>query len=91
MKSLNIISRVFAVLAVIFLLLAIMIATGIVGSSSGFLDLSNIVVISVLGIALVCSIIASMTSLIYKVKMMQLMSNAHTIIDVTVNAEKKGR
>lgn len=91
MKSLNIISRVFAVLAVIFLLLAIMIATGIVGSSSGFLDLSNVVAIGVLGVALVCSIIASMTSLIHKLKMKQLMSNAHTIIDVTVNAEKKGR
>ena len=90
MMSLNIISRVFAILAVIFLLLAIMITTGIVGSSNGFLDLSNVVAIGVLGIALVCSIIASMTSLIHKLKMKQLMSNTHTIIDVTVNAEKKG-
>lgn len=90
MKSLNVISRVFALLAIIFLLLAIMIETGIVGSSSGFLDLSNVVAIGVLGIALVCSIIASITSLIYKVKIKQMMSNAHTIIDVAVNAEKKG-
>ena len=90
MKSLNIISRVFALLAVIFLLLAIMIATGIVGSSSGFLDLSNVVAIGVLGVALVCSIIASITSLIHKVKIKQMMSNAHTVVDATVNAEKKG-
>ena len=90
MKSLKILSRVFVVLAIIFLLLAIMIATGIVGNSSGFLDLSNIVAIEVLGIALICSIIASITSLIYKLKMKQLVSNAHTIIDVTVNSEKKG-
>ena len=89
MKSLKIISRIFAVLATIFLLLAILIATGIVGSSNGFLDLSNVVAISVLGIALVCSIIASITSLIYKLKMKQLMSNAHTIIDVAVNVKKK--
>lgn len=89
MKCLKIISRVFAVLAAFFLLLAILIGTGIVGSSSGVSDLSNVVAISVLGITLVCSIIASITSLIYKLKMMQMISNAHTIIDVTVNTEKK--
>ena len=90
MKILNIISRIFAILAAIFLVLAILIATGIIGNSSGVLDLSNVVAIGVLGIALVCSIIASITSLIYKIKMKRLMSNAHTIIDVTVNAKKKG-
>jgi len=90
MKCLKIICRAFAVLAAFFLLLAILIGTGIVGSSSGFLDLSNVVAIDVLGIALICSIITSITSLIYKLKMKQLISNAHTIIDVTVNAEKKG-
>ena len=90
MKSLKIVSRIFVVLAVIFSLLAILIAVGIVGSSSGFLDLSNIVAIGVLGVALVCSIIASITSLIYKVKIKQMMSNAHTIVHARVKAEKKG-
>lgn len=90
MKYLKVISCIFAVLAAIFLVLAILIEVGVVGSSNGFLDLSNVVAIGVLGMAFVCSIIASITSVIYKFKMKQLMSNAHTIVNVTVNAEKRG-
>ena len=57
MKALKITSRIFAVLAVFFVLIAILVAAGVAGNSSGFLDLSNIVAIAILGIALVCSVV----------------------------------
>ncbi len=90
MKALNITSRIFAVLAAFFILIAILVTAGVAGSSGGFLDLSNIVAIVILGIALVCSILAAVTSLIYKLKMKSMISNASTI-SVNINAEKKGK
>ena len=89
MKALKITGRIFAVLAVIFVLIAILVAAGVVGNSSGFLDLSNIVAIAILGIALVCSVVAAVTSLIYKLKIKALRKDASTI-GVIINAEKKG-
>ena len=89
MKALKITSRIFAVLAVFFVLIAILVAAGVVGNSSGFLDLSNIVAIAILGIALVCSVVAAVTSLIYKLKIKALRKDASTI-GVIINAEKKG-
>ena len=89
-KALYVISRIFAVLAGFFALTAILVAAGVVGSSGGFLDLSNIVAIVILGIALICSILAAVTSLIYKLKMKSMFSKA-TTISVNINAEKKGR
>ena len=89
MKALKITSRIFAVLAVFFVLIAILVAAGVVGDSSGFLDLSNIVAIAILGIALVCSVVAAVTSLIYKLKIKALRKDASTI-GVIINAEKKG-
>ena len=88
MKVLKITSRIFAVLAVFFVLIAIMVAAGVAGNSSGFLDLSNIVAIAILGIALVCSVLAAVTSLIYKLKMKALVRDA-SAIGVIINAEKK--
>lgn len=88
MKALKITSRIFAVLAVFFVLIAIMVAAGVVGNSSGFLDLSNIVAIAILGIAFVCSVLAAVTSLIYKLKMKALVRDA-SAIGVIINAEKK--
>ena len=88
MKALKITSRIFAVLAVFFVLIAIMVAAGVAGNSSGFLDLSNIVAIAILGIALVCSVLAAVTSLIYKLKMKALVRDA-SAIGVIINAEKK--
>lgn len=89
MKALKITSRIFAVLAVIFVLIAILVAVGVLGSSNGFLDLSNIVAIVILGIALVCSVLASVTSLIYKLKIKALMNDS-SAIGIIINAEKKG-
>ena len=89
MKALKITSRIFAVLAVFFVLIAILVAAGVVGDSSGFLDLSNIVAIVILGIALVCSVLASVTSLIYKLKMKALVKDFSTL-GVITNAGKKG-
>ena len=88
MKALKITSRIFAVLAVFFVLIAIMVVAGVAGNSSGFLDLSNIVAIAILGIALVCSVVAAVTSLIYKLKMKALVRDA-SAIGVIINAEKK--
>ena len=89
MKALKITSRIFAVLAVIFVLIAILVAAGVLGSSNGFLDLSNMAAIVILGIALVCSIVASITSLIYKLKIKALVKDT-SAIGVIINAEKKG-
>jgi len=88
-KALKITSRIFAVLAVFFVLIAILVAAGVVGDSSGFLDLSNIVAIAILGIALVCSVVAAVTSLIYKLKMKALVNDFSTL-GVITNAGKKG-
>ena len=90
MKALKITGRIFAVLAVIFVLIAILVAAGVLGSSSSFLDLSNMVAIVILGIALVCSIVASITSLIYKLKIRSMVSDSSTI-SVIIRAEKKGK
>ena len=89
MKALKITSRIFAVLAVFFVLIAIMVAAGVAGNSSGFLDLSNIVAIAILGIALVCSVLAAVTSLIYKLKIKALVKDT-SAIGVIINAEKRG-
>ena len=89
MKALKITSRIFAVLAVFFVLIAILVAVGVVSDSSGFLDLSNIVAIAILGIALVCSVVAAVTSLIYKLKMKALVKDFSTL-GVITNAGKKG-
>ncbi len=89
MKALKITSRIFAILAVFFVLIAILVAAGVVGDSSGFLDLSNIVAIAILGIALVCSVVAAVTSLIYKLKMKALVKDFSTL-GVITNAGKKG-
>ena len=89
MKALKITSRIFAVLAVIFVLIAILVAAGVLGSSSSFLDLSNMAAIVILGIALVCSIVAAVTSLIYKLKIKALVKDT-SAIGVIINAEKKG-
>ena len=90
MKALKITSRIFAVLAAFFVLLAILVAAGAIGSSGGFLDLSNIVAIAILGIAFVCSVVAAVTSLIYKLKIKSLISDSSTI-SVIIRAEKKGK
>lgn len=89
MNALKITSRIFAVLAVIFVLIAILVAVGMLGSSNGFLDLSNIVAIVILGIALGCSVLASVTSLIYKLKIKALVKDS-SAIGIIINAEKKG-
>ena len=64
MKALKTISRIFAILAFLFVLVAILVATGVVGSSAGFIDLSNVVSIVILGIAFICSVVAAVTSLV---------------------------
>ena len=68
MKALKITSVIFAILAVILVIVALLVAAGMAGSSSGFLDLSNVVAIAILGIAFACSVVAAVTSLIYKLK-----------------------
>ena len=90
MKALKITGRIFAVLAVIFVLIAILVAAGVLGSSSSFLDLSNMAAIVILRIALVCSIVATITSLIYKLKIRSMVSDSSTI-SVIIRAEKKGK
>ncbi len=45
--------------------------------------------ISILGIAFVCSVVAAVTSLIYKLKIKDLVKDASTI-GVFINAEKEG-
>ena len=90
MKALKTISRIFAILAFLFVLVAILVATGVVGNSNGFLDLSNVVAIAVLGIAFICSVVAAVTSLVYKLKIKSMVKDA-SAIDVIINTEKKGR
>lgn len=75
MKKLKAISYIFAVLSALFLILAILISMGILGNSIGFLDLTNIVSIYVLGIAFFCSVVASGTAIIYKFKLKSLVSD----------------
>ncbi len=88
-KALKIVGRVFAVLAAILVLVAILVAAEVAGSSSGFLDLSNIVAIVILGIAFVCSVVAAVTSLIYKLKVKSMATDA-SAIGIIINTEKKG-
>ena len=88
MKVLKITSRIFAILAAILVFVAILVAAGVVGSSNGFLDLSNVVAITILGIAFACSVVASVTSLIYKLKVKSMVKD-DSAIGVIINAEKK--
>ena len=90
MKALKITSRIFAVIAAILVLVAVLVAAGVAGSSGGFLDLSNVVAITILGIAFACSVVAAVTSLIYKLKIRSMVKDASTI-GIIINAEKKGR
>lgn len=89
MKKLRAISYIFAVLSMVFLIIAILISTGTLGSSTGFLDLTNIVAIYVLGIAFVCSVVASVSALIYKLKLKSLVSD-DSAIGVIVNDKREG-
>lgn len=61
MKVLKITSRIFAILAAILVVVALLVAAGMAGSSGGFLDLSNVIAIAVLGIAFACSVVAAIT------------------------------
>ena len=90
MKALKITSRIFAVWAAISVLKALLVAAGVAGSSGGFLDLSNVVAIAILGIAFACSVVAAVTSLIYKLKIKSMVKDASTI-GVIINAKKKGK
>lgn len=90
MKALKITSRIFAISATILVLVALLVAAGVAGSSGGFLDLSNVVAIAILGIAFACSVVAAVTSLIYKLKIKSMVKNASTI-GIIINAEKKGK
>ena len=90
MKALKTISRIFAILAFLFVLVAILVATGVVGSSAGFIDLSNVVSIVILGIAFICSVVSAVTSLVYKLKIKSMVTDA-SAIGVIINTEKKGR
>ena len=90
MKALKIISLIFAVLAAILVIVALLVAAGMAGSSSGFLDLSNVVAIAILGIAFACSVVAAVTSLVYKLKIKFMVKDA-LAIGVIINTEKKGR
>ena len=90
MKALKTISRIFAILAFLFVLVAILFATGVVGTSAGFIDLSNVVSIVILGIAFICSVVAAVTSLVYKLKIKFMVTDA-SAIGVIINTEKKGR
>ena len=80
MKVLKIVSHIFAILAVVFILVAILVAT----------NLSNVVAIAVLGIAFICSVVAAVTSLVYKLKIKSIARDNSTI-GVIINTEKKGR
>jgi len=88
MKALKITSYIFAVIAVIMVVIALLVAAGVAGSSGGFLDLSNVVAITILGIAFACSVVAAGTSLIYKLKLKTMVKDASTI-GVIINTEKK--
>lgn len=90
MKALKTISRIFAILAFLFVLVAILVATGVISSSTGFIDLSNVVAIVILGIAFICSVVAAVTSLVYKLKIKSMVTDA-SAIGVIINTEKKGR
>lgn len=90
MQALKITSQVFAVLAAILLLVAILVAAGMAGNTSGFLDLSNVVAIGILGAAFVCSVVAAVTALIYKLMIKSMVKDASTI-GVIINTEKKGK
>lgn len=87
MISLKIISRIFAVLAAILVLVAVLVAAGVVGSSNGFLDLSNVVAITILGSAFACSVVASVTSVVYKLKVKSMVKDDSAIGVI----ERKGR
>lgn len=83
MKILKIVSHIFAILAIlaaVFVLVAILVAT----------NLSNVVAIAVLGIAFICSVVAAVTSLVYKLKIKSIARDNSTI-GVIINTEKKGR
>ena len=88
MKALKTISRIFAILAFLFVLVAILVATGVVGSSAGFIDLSNVVSIVILGIAFICGVVAAVTSLVYKLKIKSMAKN-DAAIGIIINTEKK--
>ena len=90
MKALKIISLIVAVLAAILVIVALLVAAGMAGSSGGFLDLSNVVAIAILGIAFACSVVAAVTSLVYKLKIKSMVKDA-LAIGVIINTEKKGR
>ena len=90
MKALQITSRIFAILAAILVIVALLVAAGMAGSSGGFLDLSNVVAIAILGIAFACSVVAAVTSLVYKLKIKFMVKDA-LAIGVIINTEKKGR
>lgn len=90
MKALKTISRIFAIVAFLFVLVAILVATGVVGNSNGFLDLSNVVAIAVLGIAFICSVVAAVNSLVYKLKIKSMAKDA-SAIGVIINTEKRRR
>ena len=90
MKALKTTSRIFAVLAAILVIVALLVAAGMAGSSGGFLDLSNVVAIAILGIAFACSVVAAVTSLVYKLKIKFMVKDA-LAIGVIINTEKKGR
>ena len=90
MKTLHITSRILAVLAAILAIVALLVAAGMAGSSGGFLDLSNVIAIAVLGIAFACSVVAAITSVVYKLKI-KSMAKDDSAIGVISNTEKKGR
>lgn len=88
MKALQITSRIFAILAAILVIVALLVAAGMAGSSGGFLDLSNVVAIGILGIAFACSVVAAVTSVVYKLKIKSMAKN-DAAIGVIINTEKK--
>ena len=88
MKALKIISLIFAVLAAILVIVALLVAAGMAGSSGGFLDLSNVVAIAILGIAFACSVVGAVTSLVYKLKIKSMVKDA-SAIGVIINTETK--
>lgn len=90
MKVLKITSRIFAILAAILVIVALLVAAGMAGSSGGFLDLSNVIAIAVLGIAFACSVVTAITSVVYKSKIKSVVKD-DSVIGVIRNTEKKGR
>lgn len=90
MKVLNITSRIFAILAAILVIVALLVAAGMAGSSGGFLDLSNVIAIAVLGIAFACSVVAAITSVVCKLKIKSMVTD-DSAIGVIIDTEKKGR